>query len=356
LGTTASNTGLKPEYSKTFEYGAEFALFKNKLTLDVTRYNIKSTDQIIQARVSYGTGSVTKFINGGEVTNKGVEILATVEVAKTRNLLWKTSFTFASNRGVITQMPAGLPTYYNSDTWAIANLRSQMFVGAANGNLAGYITARNTTGDLLINPSSGLPTYTPEFLTVGNRQPDWTGGVVNRVQYKDFSLIFTLDVRRGGQVFNGNEFLLYHIGLSNQSLDRDKLLVYKGVLQDGTQNTANPIPNTITINPLTMDEYYTSVSANPESSFIETVNWLRLRDLTLAYNIPSKLIRRQKLIGSASIFVTGTDLLMFTNYSGADPSVNVNNAATRGYGGAGIDYGALAAPRGINVGCKIKFQ
>lgn len=355
LHTTGSNTSLKPEFSKTLEYGAELKLFDNKLSLDITRYETRSTDQIINARASYGTGFVQKYINGGEVTNKGIEILATIEPVKTKNLNWRTTFTFARNRGVITKMPVGLPTFYSSDTWVVANLRSQMYEGAANGNLAGYVAARSTTGELLINASTGLPTYTPEFMTVGNRQPDWTGGMMNRIEYKDFSLSFTFDFRKGGDVFNGNEFILYHLGLSARTTDRDRLVVYKGVLQDGMQNTATPTKNTITINPLTNENYYASVSANPESGFIERVNWVRLRDLTLSYNFPSRWLKRQNVISSAGVFITGVDLLMLTNYSGADPSVNVNNASGRGFGGAGIDYGSLAAPRGVNFGCRVKF-
>jgi ferric enterobactin receptor len=356
LGTTAANYGLKPEFTSNLEFGAELKLFGNKLSLDITRYELKSKDQIISARVSYGTGAVLKTINGGEVTNKGIEVLATVEPIKTKRFSWRSTFSFARNRGTITQMPSGLPTYYNSDTWVAGNIRSQMFVGAPNGNLAGFISARNTNGDLLINTSTGLPTYIAEsFASIGNRSPDWTGGWVNRFSYKDFLLSFTLDIRKGGEVFNGNEFVLYHIGLSARTLDRDKLVIYKGVLQDGMQNTSTPTKNTIMINPMTVDDYYFSVSANPESQFVETVNWLRMRDITLSYSLPTSALKRIKPVQAASFFVSGTDLFMLTNYSGADPSVSVNNASARGYGGSGIDFGSMAVPRGFNVGCKVNF-
>lgn len=356
LNTTASNTLLKPEFTSNLEFGAELKLFNNRLSLDFTSYNLKSKDQIIAARLSYGSGSVIKTINGGEVTNKGFEILATVEPIKTKAFSWKSTFNFARNRGVITQMPSGLPTYYNSDSWVAGNIRSQMYPGAPNGNLAGFISARNTNGELLISTSTGLPTYIAEsFASIGNRSPDWTGGWTNRFSYKDFLLSFTLDIRKGGEVFNGNEFVLYHIGLSARSLDRDKLVIYKGVLQDGMQNTSTPTRNNITINPMTLDDYYASVTANPESQFIETVNWLRMRDISLSYSLPSSVLKRIKPVQSASFFVSAIDLFMLTNYSGADPSVSVNNASSRGFGGSGIDFGSMAVPRGFNAGFKVNF-
>jgi hypothetical protein len=91
--------------------------------------------------------------------------------------------------------------------------------------------------------------------------------------------------------------------------------------------------------------YYTAIS---EELFIEKdINWLRLRDVTLQYTLPERLIR------NASIFITGTDLLLWTNYSGLDPIVNGNTAAVGGSGAAGIDYGNFPMPRGLNIGLKV---
>ena len=82
---------------------------------------------------------------------------------------------------------------------------------------------------------------------------------------------------------------------------------------------------------------------------------MRLRDATLSYNLPKSLLKKQRVISNASVFITGTDLFIITNYTGADPSVNANTAFSRGYGGAGIDFGSISTPRGINVGCKVQF-
>ncbi|MCH5683439.1 hypothetical protein LWM68_03585 [Niabella sp. W65] len=82
---------------------------------------------------------------------------------------------------------------------------------------------------------------------------------------------------------------------------------------------------------------------------------MRLRDATLSYNLPKYLLSKTKFISSASLFVTGTELFMLTNYTGMDPSVNANNASSRGAGGVGIDFGALSMPRGINFGLRVRF-
>jgi ferric enterobactin receptor len=354
FGFFGNNAGIRPEFTKNFEFGGEFKLFDNRVSVDITRYSLRSDGQILAARSSYGTGFVIKWFNSGLIENRGIEAIVNVNVIKRKNFNWDAVVNFDRNKGQILEMPADLPTYYDSDTWVFGNLRSQAFRGAFTGNLSGYALARNTAGQILISPTTGLPFNTGDFVSAGDRQPEFKVGFVNTFTYKDFQLSFNLDFRKGGDVFNGNEFYLYLTGLSKRTLDREKPVNITGVLNDGLQNTDNPTKNSIVITPYYRSDYFTSTVAT-EADFIETVNWARLRDATLSYRLPSKLLKRQKLVKSASVYVTGTDLFLITNYTGADPSVNANTAFARGYGGAGIDYGALATPRGINIGFKAQF-
>jgi ferric enterobactin receptor len=354
-GVTGNNYALRPEFTKNFEFGGELKLFKSRLTLDVTRYSLRSKDQILAARTSYGTGYVLKYINGGLVENKGLEIVLTGNPISTKTFKWDVIVNFDRNRGKILEMPKGLPTYYDSDTWVFGNLRSQAYAGAFTGNLSGSIFSTNTNGDIIVSPTSGLPTSTgADFFIVGDRQPDFRVGLINKFVYKQFSLDFNLDFRKGGDVFNGNEYYLFLTGLSKKTLNRETPVVIKGVLNDGLQNTKTPTANNIVITPLYRSDYYGATAAT-ESDFIESVNWMRLRDITLSYQLPKKLLSRQKIVRNASIYVTGTDVFIVTNYTGADPSVNSNTAFSRGYGGAGIDYGSLSTPRGILFGCRLQF-
>lgn len=353
-GFTGNNFGLQPEYTKNFEFGGEFRFFGDRLSLDITRYSLKSEDQILAARSSYGTGYVILWFNGGLVENKGIEAIIKGTPVKNTDFMWDVTVNFDRNRGKILEMPADLPTYYDSDTWVFGNLRSQAYAGAANGNLSSWSLARNANGDILINPTSGLPVSSGDFVIAGDRQPDFKVGLINNFTYKDFSLSFNLDFRKGGDVFNGNEYFLFLTGLSTRTLDRENPIVINGVLNDGLQNTTDPTKNSIVITPYYRSDFF-GTTVNTEADFIEEVSWMRLRDATLSYNLPQSFLKKQKVFKSASVYVTGTDLFMVTNYTGADPSVNANTAFARGYGGAGIDYGTLATPRGILFGVNVKF-
>lgn len=354
LDVFASNRNLRPERSRNFEAGAELQFLKRRISLDFAYYIISSKDQIVANRLSYGTAGVLKYINGGEVQNKGIEIQLKANVVRGKEFTWDATVNFDRNRGIVKKMPADLPLYYDSDTWVFGAVRSEVSVGTSVTNLVGFAFQRNNAGQLLISPTTGLPINTTTYINIGDRTPDFKMGVINAFTWKDLTLSFNLDIRKGGAVFNGQEAMMILTGTSVNTLDRLQPRVIEGVLADGLQNTANPTKNTITIVPYYRNDYYDGAFA--EGDFVEDVNWLRMRDITLGFRLPEKMIKRQKIVRQLQFFVTATDVFMITNYSGMDPNVNALNASTaRGVGGAGIDYGAIPNPRGLNFGLKAQF-
>lgn len=357
-GFFQGNPALKPEFSKQLEAGAEMKFFNNRLGFDLAYYDNRTEDQLLALRLSYVSGAILKWVNGGTTQNKGVELQVTGTPVQTKNFTWDITVNYAHNRNKILEMPVGIPFFYNSDTWQTGDIRGQLVLGGTIYQLAGANYVRNVNGDLVISATSGLPlsnTLTNNPIIIGDRQPDFTGGIINSFTIlKDWNLSFNLDIRKGGDVYNGTEEYLYRRGLSTRSNDRETPRVIKGVLNDGLQNTANPTPNNIVITPLFRSDYYTAVIS---ADFVEkNVSWVRMRDITLSYNLPKSLLQRQKVIKTASVFVTGTDVFIITNYSGADPAANANNTSARaGIGGVGMDYGTLATPRGINIGLRVQL-
>ena len=139
-----------------------------------------------------------------------------------------------------------------------------------------------------------------------------------------------------------------------RTVDREIPRVIEGVLRDGLENSATPTKNTIVVTPFYQNGYYNNIY-NVEDYFERDINWVRLRDITLAYNFTSMIQKRQNVVKGASVFVTATDVFMLTNYTGVDPNVSGLNASAGGYGGLGFDYGALALPLGINFGLRVTF-
>src|SRR5438270_3318417 len=346
-GFTGPNLTLKPERARSYEVGAELSFLHDRLGLDATVYRKVTLDQIVNdVRGSYGTGFILFNLNGASTRARGLELTVHATPVLKPTFGWDIVANWTSAGQVVTGLPRGIPESYVSDTWLYGNVRNGTMVGLSTMSLTGFFYLRNNQGDLLIDPTTGLPVrsnvLSGNFVDRGyDRQPDFTIGLTNSFRYKRFGLEFLVDIRKGGDVFDATDHFLTTHGLSLQTLDRDQPRVIKGVLMDGKQNSANPTPNNIVVLPSANPAYYTSMS---EELFIERdINWLRLRDVQLSYELP------QGFLGSrnASVFVKGTDLLLITNYTGLDPIVNGNTAAVGGSGGVGIDFGNFPMPRGL---------
>jgi hypothetical protein len=131
--------------------------------------------------------------------------------------------------------------------------------------------------------------------------------------------------------------------------------VIKGVIQDGMENSDNPTPNTVAIDP----RFYSNTTyvGNDENWLEKNVNFLRLSEVRLTYNVPQKWLKQatRNFLSAASVYVTGTDLFTWTNYSGIDAVGNANSASMGGVGGVGIDFWGVPSPRGIAFGCSLTF-
>lgn len=353
-GFTNNNLYLEPEIQSTYEIGTEMRWFNSKLGFDITYYNTRNKKQIAEGfRASYGTGYVLNTLNVGSTENKGLEISIDFNPIARKNFNWNMRFNFNRMRNKVLELPANVPEFYMSETWLYGNARGGLVTGGPTTAITSYGYARNKNGDILINPATGLPVVDATFKVRGDRNPDFTLGWVNNMKFGNWALSFVWDLKVGGDIFNATDMYLTLQGVSKRTDDRYTPRVIKGVLNDGLQNSATPTPNTIVVTPAYQQTYYTLM---PEEEFIQKdINWFRMRDITLRYNLSQNTLRRIGFIKTASLFVTANDLILLTNYNGADPVVNGNTAGARGVGGWGFDYGNVPAPISVNFGIRAGF-
>jgi len=336
-------------------------LFKSKLGFDFTFYNTLNEKQIAENfRASYGTGFVLNTINVGSTRNKGVEVSLDFNPVTRKDFSWNMRFNFNKMWNEVVSLPANVPEFYISDTWTFGNARGGLITGGPTTAITAFGYTRNNAGSILIDPANGQPIVDQSFKVRGDRNPDFTLGWVNTLRYRNWGLSFLWDLKVGGDIFNATDMYLTQRGISSRTDDRLTPRVIEGVLKDGKENSSSPTKNTIVIIPAYSDGYYgTGASTTtflPEEEFIEhNVNWFRLRDITLSYNFSQNMLRKWNFVKSLGFFVTANDLVLFTNYSGADPAVNGTTAGTRGVGGWGFDYGNIGTPISVNVGLRVGF-
>ncbi len=353
-GFTNSNPLLRPEKQETFEIGTEFRLIRNRISLDATYYNTKNKDLIVELfRASYGTGFVLNTLNVGSNQNQGVEVAIDANIVQNTKFRWNSRVNFNKMWNEVTGLPANVPEFYISDTWLYGNARGGLIVGGSTTSITSYGYKRNNAGQILINPTTGLPVVDATFKLRGDRNPNYTVGWLNSLSYKNFRLSFLWDFKIGGDIFNATEDYLTGLGRSHRTADRMTPRVVDGILEDGLENTTTPTRNNISFTPFHNQAYYTTM---PEEEFIQKdVNWARLRDISLNYTFGSNVMNRLKFVRTLSAFVTANDLVLITNYRGADPAVNGNTAGSRGVGAFGFDYGNVGTPVSVNIGIRANF-
>ncbi|HAQ18606.1 MAG TPA: SusC/RagA family TonB-linked outer membrane protein, partial [Prolixibacteraceae bacterium] len=356
-GFTGPNPNLRPEMNTAWEAGIEARLFNNRMNVDMTYYNTFSEDQIITGfRMSYATGFVLNNMNVGSFKTNGVEFRVDGDIVKNRNWTVNAGLNLFKNGSNVISLPKNVSEYYNAYTWVSGNIRNGVMVGYPITSLTGLDYQKNAKGQVLIDPSSGLPLAAGTWSYLGDRESKLFVGFNASIRYKGLLLSALLDGRIGATVVNGTKRYMQQYGYSIESVTQREAgpVVFDGVLKDTYENTETPTPNTTGVRLGDLQYGYAGLDPN----WIETdINYLRLQELRLSYSLSKKLLETgtKKLISAATIFVSGSDLVVLTNYSGIDVVGNSNSSALGGTGGAGFDMMSIAAPRRISFGLSVTF-
>jgi TonB-linked SusC/RagA family outer membrane protein len=365
----AGNPFLIPEIQNSWEIGGEFRFLKGRIGLDYTYYHSQTENQIGQPRLAQSGGFIFSTLNSGSVINEGMEIALTGKAISKKDLGWDVTVNFSYNKGRLGEFIPGVAYFYPTD----AQFGTVKAASVPNGGyflgMTGQPFMREKdskgieipTGRYQVNPATGLYLLNTNNPVVGNREPDFIGGINNTFRYKMFTLSFLLDIRKGGDVFNGTEYFMILNGLSKQTLLNDRQSVtVSGVNSvtgaDFTQ-TYNAGQN-YTIGSTTysgaymIQQYWSNYAAN-SYNFITSVNWLKLRSLSLTYDF-SRMFKNQKVIKGLSATAVGTNLFTWTNYKGMDPEVSAAGG-TGGSGSTGIDYLGVPAVSSFTFGINLKF-
>ncbi len=358
-GYTGPNPALKPEMTTSYEVGAEARFLNDRINADFTYFWTKCEEQYITGfRLSYATGFVLNNMNVGTFTTNGWDLHVDGDILRTQGgLRWNLGVNLSSSTSEVTELPENVTEYYNAYTWLSGNLRNGISVGNPVTTMTGRGWKRNKNGDVLINPSTGEPVVSSEWSVMGDRQPKLEFGITTNLTWKGFRLSAMATGRCGATVVNATKRDLMGTGSSWESvkLREQGSVVFKGVLENGNEDSANPTPNNIAVD---FGNYSsTGYSGGDEDWLEKDVNYLRLAELRLSYNVPSSWLQKvtKNFVSSANIWVKANDLFTVTNYSGIDPVGNSNSAALGGSGGMGIDFWGIPNPRTYSFGIGLTF-
>ncbi len=341
-GTRPSQLGnpdLKWESTASTDIGIEASVLKNRITVELDYYNRDTRDLLLNVNVPGTSGFTTQLRNTGKLKNSGFEFTINTENIITRDFRWSTSINFGANKNKITDLKGQQIGTLNvaKEGEALGVFFAREFAGAdpANGDALYY---KNTLGADGKRDRSTTNDYNgAENIIIGNPNPDFIYGIRNTVTYKGIDFDVLLQGVQGNQLFNGGgQYMSVSAGNGFDNQTIDQLNAWKN-------------PGDITQVPEARQFF--ANGANNSSRYISDGSYLRVKAVTLGYNVNPKLLSKLH-IDKIRIYARAQNLFTFTKYKGWDPEVNADYQASNI--NQGVDF--YSAPQlktivfGINIG------
>ncbi|MES2427718.1 MAG: TonB-dependent receptor [Bacteroidota bacterium] len=333
-GTTPAqlaNPDLKWESTRQTNIGFDLSLLKDRLTISGDIYEKYTSNLLLNLPLASSSGFSSILTNAGEMSNRGGE-LSISSINLDGAFKWTTNFNISRNINKIEKLPTPVVAAYAAERMVQGQsmytfyVYKQLYVDPQTGNAVYDDVDNNKT----INSN--------DIEADGNALPKFTGGLTNNFRYQGFDLSVFFNFVYGNKVYNNNNFFLEGGGTrdANRAMDVYQLNRWQkpGDVTDMPRLTA----------------YGQNYTISPTSRNIEDGSFLRLSNVNLGYTLPKSLTEKAK-ISSIRVYVSGSNLWLWTKYKGPDPEINVSSSATV----LGYDLGTPPIPRTIQVGANITF-
>ncbi|MBR4998039.1 MAG: SusC/RagA family TonB-linked outer membrane protein [Bacteroidaceae bacterium] len=363
------NQAIQWETTRRLNFGLDMQAFNNRLRIAADVFHNTTSNLLTLKQLSYLTGLEYYWCNGGAMNNTGATVNVTGRAINTKDWKWEVGVNVGTYKNQVTKLPDGT-TFNSQKDGALYGYTTDIYdatiltaVGQAAGVFFGYETdgVYATSADVPVSEKTGLPLSTQDVNTgiltpfeagdvkfvdqdgngiinlndrviIGNPNPDLYGNISSNLMYKNFSLSATLNYSLGNDVYNYQRSLLE----SGSSFYNQTTAVTN---RWKTEGDVTDMPRATYGDPKGNNRF--------SDRWIEDGSYIRLKDITLAYNVPVKASWLQGL----TVWCAGTNLLTFSKYLGSDPEFSFSNNVLY----QGIDNGMLGQSRSFQLGVKINL-
>ena len=341
LPNTQYNPNLKAETVTGVEFGIDGKFFKNRLRLGATYYDQKSEDLLVPIQVSASTGYTSVWDNVADMTNKGIEIQLGVTVLKAEDFSFDVDLNWAQNDNTVTSL-GELDSYLLGGQWGV-NLEARP--GLPYGVIVGRDFERDSNGKVIYE--NGLPLVDQTYKVLGDIAPDWTGGANFSLRYKDFDISTLIDAKIGGEIHSMTYAWGRYAGTLEESLiGRETGVVGNGVMSDGN---GGYVDNNVVVPAKVFNQ--ASYNNDVESSSVFDASYVKLRQITLGYSLPKKLLKNTP-IESLKFSVVGRNLAILYKVA---PHIDPETGFSSANGEQGQEFGQYPSARNIGFNINLKF-
>ncbi len=341
LPNTQYNPDLKAETVTGIEFGIDAKFFSNRLRLSATYYDQQSEDLLVPIDVSSSTGSTNSWDNIADMSNKGIEIQLGASIIRSDDFSFDVDLNFAANENEVTSL-GELDAYELGGQWGVT---LQARPGLPYGVIVGRDFERTDDGQVIYE--DGLPKVDESQQVLGDIAPDWTGGANFSLRYKSLSLSALVDAKVGGEVHSMTYAWGRYAGTLEESLiGRETGVVGNGVRADGNGGF---VTNDVVVGAKSFNQ--ASYSNSIESSSVFDASYVKLRQITLGYSVPSSLLKNSPF-EAIKFSVVGRNLaILYKKAPHIDPETGFSSAN----GTQGQEFGQYPSARTVGFNINLKF-
>ncbi len=354
------NPGLRAELTRSYEIGGEFQFFQERLGLDLTYYMSETEGQVMDVDLapSSGFNSVTK--NAGLIENNGWEAMINAIPIQTNDFQWDMNINFTKYETLVKELDPSIGAGGITLSGFPSMTSSKAIAGQPYGVMFGKKYRRIQDGpykNKLIIGDDGWPLADSNSGIVGDPNPDWLLGWRNTFSWKGITISGLLDIRKGGDMWNGTVGIMNYwgMGIATEEQREVKGYVFEGVRNTGTNEDPvweqNNIPVDFADPQQGLSSYkWVRYGFGFAESEIEDASWIRLRELSLSYSFPQSLLGKMK-IENLSVSLIGRNLFLHTSYTGIDPEANLSGVTN----GFGLEYFGMPNTKSYSLNIRLSF-
>jgi TonB-linked SusC/RagA family outer membrane protein len=377
------NSYLRPEITSSYEIGADLRFLSGRINADITYYQSNSRDQIVEADMAGSSGYTRKMYNAGEIENKGWEVALRLTPVEAKLFSWDMDVNFTKNSSMVKSIIDGVG---GIEIGEVYSLKERIEAGLPYGSMFGTVWLTDQQGRRMVNRTNGEP-IRKENAYLGNFNPDYLLSISNRFRFRDFDMYVLVDMKKGGKLYSGTRRQAIRNGVisgleqahesywkrevifgdtgdyrwggvqfdenGTTSFNNQNIYYYDPAMYDNMENM-NPVdPNYV---PERCDRYFWPGNVGYyadgyDDLVIYDASFVKLREVSISYNLPKKLISKIKM-SNARISIVGRNLWILYQKTpkGLDPEAAMNAG-----NGQGLESGSLPPATTLGFDIKIAF-
>jgi len=344
------NQALVPLTSTEWEIGFDLRFFNNRLGVDFTYYNQKTTDDILSAQISPTTGFDATVINIGEMRNTGVELLLTGSPIRKTNFSWDVAFNFSLNDNEVVSLAEGIDQFQTGEPRTRVAFTNNI-VGRPFSTITGF-TQQYINGQPVFDPNSGQPIRSNETAILGQGVHRFVGGLTNTFTWKGLYLDFLIDFKADGDLYSGSNARWVGQGMHKMTVEptsgpgfvsegRESLTV------TGVDPEGNPV--NLTLDATEIPGFWGQYQ-NLSDRFMYDASFVKLRQFSLGYSLPTRLLANTPLQTARFSIVGRNLLLLYSSVDNVDPESNYQNTNSQG-----LEYFGMPQTRSFGFNLRVTF-